>query len=416
MKWLLPSLIFMKGLPTAVVCLFVAIMFKRLGLQNNDVMLLSAVSLLGWVLRPLWRPLIDITLSSRIWVLLSELLLGLFLYLLSVEIGQKGVINNSWIWLILYSCVGATHDVAVANYCIEQTNQMNLRNHSALHIICGILPIMLTLGLLIMIEGNMEVLTRQIDESWSLVFVILSIITIVFAVFHIIVLRKRVDRLPMSFVVRPNRWKRLFSRRLNNLVHRPQMINILIWLVLCLLPIMFYTVLSHIFLVERNSYGGLGLSPQDYSFVVGTIGISVFIFMVLLSRYLFRTFPYRFMLPISLNMLSLLPVSMLYLSMHTSAEWWIIVLIISVQAFGYAFGILAMRSVVAIISRGVYSSAHKGMIWAVVTAVFMLMIILSGTVQKAIGYENFFLLSSLLCIITLVSSIILTRYITHYYI
>lgn len=55
----MPSLYIMKGLPISIVMLLSTIVYKRFGLSSSDVLFLTSWLMLAWVLKPLWRPMVD---------------------------------------------------------------------------------------------------------------------------------------------------------------------------------------------------------------------------------------------------------------------------------------------------------------------------------------------------------------------
>ncbi len=51
-----PSLYFAEGIPYVIVMTIAVILYKRLGLSNEDITLYTSWLYLPWVIKPLWSP------------------------------------------------------------------------------------------------------------------------------------------------------------------------------------------------------------------------------------------------------------------------------------------------------------------------------------------------------------------------
>ena len=57
------------GLPNVMVGVVAAIIYKNLGVSNEDIALYTSQMYLPWVLKPLWAPLLEPYRSKRWWVI-----------------------------------------------------------------------------------------------------------------------------------------------------------------------------------------------------------------------------------------------------------------------------------------------------------------------------------------------------------
>lgn len=57
----IPLLNFASGLPYAVIISVSVIMYKNLGISNEDIGVYTSLLYLPWVIKPLWSPFIDLT-------------------------------------------------------------------------------------------------------------------------------------------------------------------------------------------------------------------------------------------------------------------------------------------------------------------------------------------------------------------
>ena len=71
-----PSLYFAEGLPYVTVMVISMVMYKRLGLSNEDITLYTSWLYLPWVIKPFWSPFVDVLKSKRWWILAMQMLVG----------------------------------------------------------------------------------------------------------------------------------------------------------------------------------------------------------------------------------------------------------------------------------------------------------------------------------------------------
>ena len=81
-KWAwawVPILYFTQGLPYVLVVTVSVIMYKKLGVSNEDIGLYTSLLYLPWVLKPLWSPFVDLKSTKRQWFLVMQLLISVAL-------------------------------------------------------------------------------------------------------------------------------------------------------------------------------------------------------------------------------------------------------------------------------------------------------------------------------------------------
>ena len=64
----IPMLSFASGLPYAIIISVSVIMYKNLGINNEDIGIYTSLLNLPWVIKPLWSPFIDLYSTKRKWL------------------------------------------------------------------------------------------------------------------------------------------------------------------------------------------------------------------------------------------------------------------------------------------------------------------------------------------------------------
>ena len=76
--WLwIPLLNFASGLPYVIIISVSVILYKNLGISNEDIGIYTSLLYLPWVIKPLWSPFIELYSTKRKWFLSMQLLISL---------------------------------------------------------------------------------------------------------------------------------------------------------------------------------------------------------------------------------------------------------------------------------------------------------------------------------------------------
>ena len=179
-----PTLYFAEGVPYVAVITISLILYKLLGLSNTDITLYTSWLYLPWVIKPLWSPFVDMLRSKRWWITAMQLLIGAALGGVAFTIPVSWWLQGSlcFFWLMAFS--SATHDIAADGFYM-----MGLDEHEQAYFV-GIrstfyrIATIFSSGLLVGLAGALQVMTRSIRYSWSLVFYLMAGLFIAFWLYH----------------------------------------------------------------------------------------------------------------------------------------------------------------------------------------------------------------------------------------
>ena len=73
----IPVLNFASGLPYSIIISVSVLMYKSLGIRNEDIGVYTSLLYLPWVIKPLWSPFIDLHSTKRKWFLSMQLLISI---------------------------------------------------------------------------------------------------------------------------------------------------------------------------------------------------------------------------------------------------------------------------------------------------------------------------------------------------
>ena len=401
-----PTLYFAEGLPYVAVMTISLIMYKRLGLSNTDITLYTSWLYLPWVIKPLWSPFIDIIKTKRWWIVSMQLLIGAALGGVAFTIPGPYWLQGSlaFFWLMAFS--SATHDIAADGFYM-----LGLDEHKQAYFV-GIrstfyrIATIVGQGLLVMLAGNLEVVTRNVKYSWSLMFYGMAGLFIAFWLWHHYILPrpsedKGIEKMHGGQIMQE------FWETLKTFFHKPQ-----VWVGICFM--LFYRMpegllakVSALFLIDTTAKGGLGLSPAEYGLVQGTVGVIGLTLGGILGGIVASRDGLKHWLWPMVCAITLPDVVYVYLSYALPQSLMVVNVCVFFEQFGYGFGFSAYMLYLIYYSQGEHKTAHYALCTALMALSMMIPGLFAGALQEAVGYSTFFLIVMAACSMTFIVSSLL---------
>ncbi len=386
-----PSLYFAQGMPYVVVMTVSVIMYKRMGISNTDIALYTSWLYLPWVIKPLWSPLVDLFKTKRLWIIVTQLIVGaaLAMVALTIPMPQFFQYTLAVFWLMAFS--SATHDIAADGFymlALEQHQQAALvgvrSTFYRLAMITG-------QGLLVVLAGQLELRTNgNTAFAWSVTFGILAGLFLLFFIYHKFILPYPVSDKPTISGDARNPFAE-FLRVFALFFKKKNIVVTLAFLLLYRFAEAQLVKLVSPFLLDAREEGGLGLTTSEVGIVYGTVGIIALTLGGLLgglvaSRGGLKKWLWPMVLAIHL------PDAMfIYLSQVQPTDFYLINAAVAIEQFGYGFGFTAYMLYMIMIAEGEHKTAHYAICTGFMALGMMLPGMFSGWLQDQIGYQHFFL-------------------------
>jgi len=396
-----PTLYFAEGLPYVAVMTISLIMYKRLGLSNTDITLYTSWLYLPWVIKPLWSPFVDIIKTKRWWIVTMQLLIGAALGGVAFTIPAPYWLQGSLAFFWLMAFASATHDIAADGFYM-----LGLEQHDQAYFV-GIrstfyrIATIVGQGLLVMLAGNLEVLTRNVRYSWSLMFYGMAGLFIGFWLWHNYILPKVEDVHTSGSTLQPN-FLQEFWQTLKTFFQKPQT-----WVGVCFM--LFYRMpegllakVSALFLIDSSAQGGLGLSPAEYGLVQGTVGVIALTLGGILGGIVVSRDGFKHWLWPMVCAITLPDAVYIYLAYALPQSLAVVNACVFIEQFGYGFGFTAYMLYLIYYSQGEHKTAHYALCTAFMALSMMIPGLFAGALQEAVGYQAFFLIVMAACSITFV--------------
>ena len=395
-----PTLYFAEGLPYIAVTVLAIEIYMQLGLSDAEITFYTSWLYLPWVIKPFWSPFLDLYKTKRWWITTMQLLLG------SAFAGVAFTIQADWwlqgsicfFWMLAFS--SATHDVAADGFYMMGLDQHEQAFFVGIRSTFYRLSMIFGKGLLIMLAGVLQVMFRyQIKFSWSLIFYGLTGLFIAFYLYHNYILPR-----PKEDIVHEEKQDEKvvvheFLMSFATFFEKKQILTAIAFMLLFRLPEALLTPISQLFLQAQPSKGGLGLSPQEFGLVNGTVGVigllaGGIIGGMLVSRDGLKKWIWPMTFAITIP-----NVAYVYLAYAMPESLMAINICVFLENFGYGFGFSAYMLFMIYFSQGEHKTSHYALCTGFMALSMLIPGLFAGALAQYVGYRIFFIIVMLSCML-----------------
>jgi len=393
-RWV-PTLYFAEGVPFFAVALIAGILYKRLGLRNDVITFYTSLLLLPWSLKPLWSPLIEMFKTKKFFVVALELAGGLSLALVALCLPLPGYFGYTLALLSVVAFCSSTHDIAADGLYIASLSPKEQAAYTGWQGGFYNAARFFSQGGLIILAGYLE-LRVGVPRAWMAIFVAMGLILMALSIYHAQVLPSGgAERRSESI----REMAATFKEVVVSFLKKPNIYLLLLFIVLYRAGEGQVVKIGPLFLVDKRVAGGLGLTTDQFGTIYGTFGTLAFVAGSILGGYFTSWLGLRRALLPLVCAMNFPNLAYVYLSTALPTSHLAVTAALSVEMFGYGFGfvgvILLMMQEIA---PGKYQTAHYAFANSLMNLGLLIPGTVSGKIQLAVGYRNFFvwvLLSSI---------------------
>ena len=405
-SWI-PSLYFAEGLPYVAVMTISLILYKQLGLSNADITFYTSWLYLPWVIKPLWSPFIDIVKTKRWWITAMQLLIGAAFGGIAFTIPSSFWLQGTLCFFWLMAFASATHDIAADGFYMLGLDQHDQAWFVGIRSTFYRLATIFGQGVLVMIAGNLQVVFRNsIAFSWSLMFYGVAGLFIALWLWHSYVLPHPSEDEENTHVegevktVSSNSILSDLKSTIKTFFQKEQVFAGILFMLFYRMPEGLLAKVSSLFLIDNVHNGGLGLSPQEYGLVQGTVGVVGLTLGGILGGMCAGKDGLRKWLWPMVCAITLPDLVYVYLAYDLPSTFLIVNICVFIEQFGYGFGFTAYMLYLIYYSRGNYKTSHYALCTAFMALSMMIPGLFAGALQEAVGYQSFFLIVIAFCSVT----------------
>jgi PAT family beta-lactamase induction signal transducer AmpG len=422
------------------------VMLRRMGLDTADTALAIALLSLPVLLRPLFEMVVTHFWGTKVWILSTQFISALSLAAVAFTLHTSSWLLGTVCFMPFFVCSSVFYNIALHRFYIDTSQRVHLSQvrqqisqgmhlsqvhqqnptpqqdtmvrwcdgemvtlHSSTpqhhNTTTSIMALLFGCGVMMMIAGNMEVVTRNIRYSWSLVFYVMAGVELFLWLWHTIFLpggtHGYAKPKPTMGLHRGE-----FRISLRRMLKRKDDITALTFFILFLLPETLLALTAPLFLIAKPHNGGLGLSPQEFAFTQGTIAIiAIALGYTLGGKAIKKHGLRRWLLPSAL-LLAVPGAALLFLSYNTAAPLSIVAASLAAGHAALGFALSMVKQVVVRFTRNMPDNTLRHAIARTLIATpFVIVGSLASLMLTIADYQRIFQLATELAVVPLIVSV-----------
>jgi PAT family beta-lactamase induction signal transducer AmpG len=381
-----PSLYLMEGLPFFTVALIAGQMMKSRGVPNDQIALWTKMLGFAWVFKPLWSPFLELASSKKLVIVACQYIGAAALALVALALQLPAWFAVTIGLLALVSFASATHDIAADGLYIASLSVKQQAEYAGWQGAFFNAGRFIALGGLLVLAGRLEQRMAPAD-AWSLIFLIVVATMALLATYHWWALPGTRNTATEGAA---HVWRTL-KEVLVDFFRKPGIWFAIVFIILFRAGEGQIQTIGPLFLREARDAGGLGLTTDQVGIVYGTVGTVAFIVGSILGGYFTARLGLKRALPYLIVAMNLPNVVFWWLGSALPTDLTLIGAALSVEMFGYGFGFVGLiLFIMQVVAPGKYTTAHYALGTGVMQLGMVLFGAVSGHIQLALGYRNFF--------------------------
>jgi PAT family beta-lactamase induction signal transducer AmpG len=336
--WLwIPILNFASGFPYAIIISVSVIMYKNLGISNEDIGIYTSLLYLPWVIKPLWSPFIDLHSTKRKWFLSMQLLISIAFLIVGFTIPMNHFFFLSLAIFWVAAFASASNDVATDGYYLLSLSKDQQSFFLGIRSTFYRLSMLTGNGLIVIIGGYLETEFGDKTKAWSYTMIIVGLLMATITVYNLLTTPVSENETSEDAVEQQKDFITVFT----SFFKKKQIGIVLAFILLFRLGESQLMKMLTPFLIDPKEAGGMGLTTEDVGIIYGTFGVIALLVGGTLGGIAISKHGLgKWMLPMILIMH--LPIVGFILLSHFHPENTIyIYLVVVVEQFGYGFGFAA---------------------------------------------------------------------------
>ena len=384
-----PSLYLAQGLPFYAVALVAGQMLKSMGVPNDQIARWTGVIGLAWAFKALWSPFLELAPSKRLAVVAFQLLGGAALGLVALALQLPGWFALCIALLAVVALASSSHDIVADGIYIANLSTREQAAYAGYQGAFFNAAKFLSLGGLLVLAGYLE---KQVgtEFAWTAVFGLLGGLLVALGLYHLRALPGGAHDKPAGGKARDA--AATLADVIRSFFAKPGIWMAILFIILFRAAEGQIQSIGPLFLRDAREVGGLGLTTAEVGFAYGTVGTAAFLAGSVAGGYFTAWLGLRRAMLWLILAVNLPNAVFCYLSVAQPASLALITGALGVEMFGYGFGFVGViLFIMQVVASGRYQTAHYALGTGFMQLGFVLFKVVSGDIQQALGYRDFFL-------------------------
>jgi len=387
-----PSSYLTMGLIYITVGALANIMFSRMGMPNDQAAFWSSILGFPYTFKFIWAPALELYKTKKFFVVLMQFAIGAALAGVAVAVRLPG---TTWIAPVLglfaiTAILGATQDIGTDGVYVTTLPPKDQAKYLGFQSMCWNGGALLAKGPFVIISGSLHDSTGSWPTAWMIVMLALGGLTFFAGLYHSRILppgAKAVESESFGAAMKT------FGDAFVSFFQKKDVVRLIAFAFLYRFGYGLLDKMGPLFLIDSREHHGLGLSNQGVGGVYGTFGTGAFIIGSLLGGWIVSRASLKKTLLLLCLCINVPNATFLFLSQTMPTSMTVITIVVIIEQLGWGIGAVGhMIYMMQQIAPGPYKTAHYTFATALMGACMMTTGAVSGYVEKAVGYQWFFVI------------------------
>jgi PAT family beta-lactamase induction signal transducer AmpG len=384
-----PTLYLAQGLPFYAVALVAGLMFKSMGVPNEQIARWTGVLGLAWVFKALWSPFLELASSKKRLVVTFQLLGGGALAAVALALQLPAWFALAIALLAVVALASSTHDIAADGLYIASLSARQQAAYAGWQGAFFNAAKFLSLGGLVILAGFLEARIGTAG-AWTVVFALLGAGLAGLGLYHGWALPGTLNAASTTITARGV--AHTLADVIKAFFAKEGIWTAILFIILFRAAEGQIQTIGPLFLRDARAVGGLGLSTAEVGAVYGTAGTVAFLAGSIAGGYFTAWAGLKRAMPLLILAMNLPNLVFYYLSAAQPDSLPVIAGALGLEMFGYGFGFVGIiLFIMQVVASGRYQTAHYALGTGFMQLGFVLFKVVSGDIQQALGYRSFFL-------------------------
>lgn len=369
------------------------IMFKNMGMANDQAAFWSSILGFPYTFKFIWAPLLELYRTKKFFVVLMQFLLAGALAGVGFALKLPGM---AWLGPVLAlltasALLGATQDIGTDGVYVTSLGPKDQAKYTGVQSMCWNLGPILANGVLLRLTGVLHDKTGSYGTAWMVFMLTASVLVLVMAFYHTRMLPPgaKAGDAPKSM----GEAMKTFGTAFSSFFQKRSVWAMLAFAFFYRFGYGLIDKMGPLFMIDARDRGGLGLSNQTLGDINGIFGTGAFILGSALGGLIVARWGLKRTLLILCLCLNVPNVTFLLLSQMLPDNIVVVGAVVTLEKLGWGIGCVGhMIYMMQQIAPGPYKTAHYTFATALMGACMMLTGMVSGYVQTAVGYQWFFVI------------------------
>ncbi len=402
-----PSSYLVMGLIYIAVGTLANIMFRNMGMENDKAAFWSSLLGFPYTFKFLWAPALELYKTKKFFVVLMQFAIAAALVgvALGLRVPAGGWTGPVLTLMAITAILGATQDIGTDGVYVTTLSPGEQAKYLGFQSMCWNGGALLAKGPFLGVSGILEKNTGSYASAWMIVMLVMGGFVFLAGLWHSRILppgAKALDA-PKSF----GDAMKTFGDALATFFQKKDILKLIAFAFLYRSAYGLLDKMGPLFLIDTRANHGLGLSNQAVSTAYGTFGTGAFIVGSLVGGWIVSKAGLRKTLLLLCICINVPNVTFLFLSQAMPTNMALITAIITIEQLGWGIGAVGhMIYMMQQIAPGPYKTAHYTFATALMGACMMTTGAISGYIEKAVGYQWFFIIVLLAAAPSLLATIL----------